>query len=169
MFEYLVLGDVTLVIETPGNEFSVVTDSRIGRSARRERDFADALPYGSSEKANALVAMKRAELECRNREGGYWIAGSDPSAAEHALVGRFGASSVGRFALLTDGAARAVDLFGMFDWSHAFKLLADRGAHGLIGAVRHVESSDPAVLRWPRNKVSDDASVVYAELRPCMR
>ena len=47
---YLVLGDVTLVIETTGG-LRIVTDNRVTATASAERAAADALPAGSPEKA----------------------------------------------------------------------------------------------------------------------
>jgi hypothetical protein len=52
---YLVLGDVTIVIDTGGTEI-VVTDDRINRTAQPERRAADALPAGSEERRRPSCA-----------------------------------------------------------------------------------------------------------------
>jgi hypothetical protein len=75
---YLVLGDVTLVIEMTDG-LRIVTDNRVSATASTERAAADALPAGSPEKAEALVRMKHAELAARNVPGGFWIAAADPT------------------------------------------------------------------------------------------
>jgi hypothetical protein len=157
---YLVLGDVTIVIDA-GNAEIVVTDDRISRTAQPERRAADALPAGSEEKAAALLRMKRAELAARNTPGGYWIAASDPSAVNHALNGAVPLTTVRRAAMLTDGAARVVDPFGLYGWPKLLDLLASHGPSALISEVRAAEASDPHGIRWPRNKLSDDATVAY--------
>jgi hypothetical protein len=159
---YLVLGDVTIVFDATGSEI-VATDDRVSKTAERERAAADALPAGSPEKDAALVRMKEAELAARNKPGGYWIAASDPAAADHALTGTAQLAEVRRLATMTDGAARVVDPFRLRDWGAVLDLLATGGPKALIDDVRRAEASDPEGNRWPRNKISDDATVIYSE------
>jgi hypothetical protein len=158
---YLVLGDVTVVIAN-GDE-RVISDQRINSTALDHRAEADRLPTGSEAKSAALVRMKQAEIAARNSPGGYWIAGADPVSAEHALTGDIAWSQSGRIALLTDGAARAVDLFAIFDWPEVLEILSDSGPRDLIARVRDVEHADATASRWPRNKISDDATAVYCD------
>jgi hypothetical protein len=66
-------------------------------------------------------------------------------------------------AVLTDGATRAVDPFGIYDWPNLLDELETTGPAHLIAAVRDAETADPAGQRWPRNKASDDATVVYCD------
>jgi hypothetical protein len=152
---YAVLGDVSLVVDA-GDEITAVCDDRVSRTAPEERRLVDGHPIGSPAKAEALVRMKHAELAARNRPGGYWIAAADPEAARHAVVGRV--PRVRRFALLSDGAARAVDLFGALGWRDALDLPPDH----LIRLVREAEAGDPLGEGFPRNKASDDATAVRA-------
>jgi len=159
---YLVLGDVTVVLGTADAEI-VVTDDRVSRTAQHERGAADALPAGSAEKDAALIRMKQAELAARNTPGGYWIAASDPKAVEHALTGTAEIAQVRRLAMMTDGAARVVDPFHLHDWPSVLDLLATGGPGSLIAEVRRAEASDPGGARWPRNKLSDDATAIYCE------
>lgn len=164
--QYLVLGDVTAVIETAGSDeraITVVSDPRVSATAAAQRAEADRHPIGSPEKAAALLGMKRAELAARNTDGGYWIAAADHDAAHHALIGQFAASDVQRIAVMTDGAARFVDLFQLGDWGLALDYLSCSGPTAVIDRVRAVETHDPDGVRYPRNKVSDDATVVYTQ------
>lgn len=164
--EWLVLGDVTVVIDTPA-ELHIVSDDRVSKTAAAERAAADMHPIGSPEKAAALLPMKHAELAARNRPGGYWIAAADPSAAAHSLIGSVDRESVRRIALLSDGAARAIT-FGCHTWEEALVLLEKAGPTSLISQVREAEAQDPLGLRWPRNKVSDDATVVFSAMEDSM-
>ena len=105
--------------------------------------------------------MKRAELAARNRSGGFWAATSDPAVVDHAIIGHVRVDQVVQLAVLTDGAARITTSFDILDWQQTFDLLARTGPTELIRRVRAAESADPDGTRWPRNKVSDDATVVY--------
>ena len=66
-------------------------------------------------------------------------------------------------ALLSDGAARAVDPFGLGDWQDVLTILAAAGPGELIRQVRAAETADPAGLRWPRNKIHDDAAAILIQ------
>jgi Protein phosphatase 2C len=159
---YLALGDVTIVVDSGSNQL-VISDLRVNKTALHERAEADALPSGSSDKAAALVRMKRAEIAARNTPGGYWIAAADPSVADEAITGEMPLSAVRRVAILTDGAARAVDVFNLYDWRGALDMLATSGPRELIAQVRKAEDSDPLGKLWPRNKISDDATVIFLD------
>jgi len=143
---YLLLGDVTLALDL-GHGIRVVTDNRVHATASAERQAADQLPSGSPEKAQALVRMKQAELTARN------VAGDLP--LQH----------LQQAALLSDGAARAVDPFGLCDWQGLLAILAAHGPGELIRQVRTAEATDPAGIRWPRNKIHDDATAILIQQR----
>ena len=159
--EYLSLGDVTIVLDT-GDGPCVITDDRVEATAVRERRAADRFPIGSPEKAEALLAMKRAELSSRNRPGGYWIAAADPAISEHAVTGGVAISGLRRAAMLTDGAARMVTLFKKWTWDELLDVLESAGPAQVIRRTRELERLDPAGDIWPRNKRSDDATLIFA-------
>jgi hypothetical protein len=159
---YLVLGDVSVVLAGSGGE-RVICDRRVDAAARAERESAARLPPGSAERVAALREMKRVEIAARNRPGGYWVAGSDPAVVAHALAGDVPVAGVDRAALLSDGAARAVDPFGLTGWAGLLDLLAGPGPDELIARVRAAELADAHAERWPRTKVSDDATAVLCD------
>ncbi|OZM83943.1 hypothetical protein [Pseudonocardia sp. MH-G8] len=156
LLRYAVLGDVSLVL---GDEH-VVSDQRVAEAARAQRAAAARLPLGSDARAAALVSMKRAEIAQRNRPGGYWTAAADHAAADHALTGEVPLRDLTHVALLSDGAARAVDPFGLTGWAGVLALLASDGPDALLARVRAAERADADATRWPRTKVSDDATAV---------
>jgi hypothetical protein len=160
---YLVLGDVTLAIETTDG-LRIITDNRVDSTAKSERAAADALPNGSPEKTEALVRMKHAELAARNVPGGFWIAAGDPAAASHSLAGEIPLRMIHRVLLMTDGATRAISPFSLYDWPGIFCAVANYGPGRLIKQVRMAEDADPAGVRHPRNKIHDDATVAVIDL-----
>ncbi|SFR29990.1 Protein phosphatase 2C [Lentzea waywayandensis] len=90
-------------------------------------------------------------------------AGAKVVDVEHALTGEVPVQDVRRVAVLSDGAARAVDLFNLFDWRQALELMAANGPDDLIRRMRAVEKEDAKAVDWPRKKISDDATVVYLD------
>ncbi|NYH52848.1 hypothetical protein HNR06_002437 [Nocardiopsis arvandica] len=139
--EYLVLSDSVLLVEG-ADGVRVLTDTRLdvlrGELARQGR-------------------QEEAVRSYRNVADGFWTAGADPRAAGEALAGTL---PVGRFTAMTDGASRAVDVFGDLDWGEAFALVSDRGPRALLRRVRDLEAADPERRKHPRAKGSDDATVL---------
>ena len=71
--------------------------------------------------------------------------------------------SLHRAALLSDGASRLVDPFGLATWEELLEL-AESGPDELLRQVRAAEAVDPEGRQWPRTKRSDDATAVYLAL-----
>jgi hypothetical protein len=158
---YLVLGDITVVLDTTTGH-TVVRDDRVSQTAAVERARSDQFPIGAPEKQAALVEMKHAELAARNQPDGYWIAATDPAVVAHALTGETPATQIRRLAVLSDGAARAVELFHHHTWPSALDALEREGPQRFIDQIRAAEHADPFGEQHPRNKNSDDATAVLA-------
>lgn len=158
--DYLILGDV-LVVTDAHDEISILTDDRVDSTAKREREEADQYPFDSSEKKDALLRMKRAELAARNQPEGYWVAAADPTVVSQAITGSVALDDIHRVAVLTDGAARIVTIFELLDWTEVLNILDQSGPTELIRRVRAIEAADPTGTRWPRNKNNDDATAVF--------
>lgn len=71
--EYLVLADVTIILDTAHGP-DIIVDDRLAKTAREQRLEAAHLPFDTEAKQAALLRMKHAELAVRNRENGYWVA-----------------------------------------------------------------------------------------------
>lgn len=91
--------------------------------------------------------------------GGPYYAAADPSVAEAAITGTVPVVDLRRVFLLTDGATRLADTFGVTDWTGLAELAVRPGPAGLIERTREIERTDPRAVRWPRAKVHDDATV----------
>jgi hypothetical protein len=156
--EYLVLADCTVVLETHAG-IQVMTDDRIAKVATAERAERDTKGGGSAEHERAQSRLITAQRSDRNREGGYWVASSMPSAAYQAIAGAVATQHLGRALMMTDGATRLVDTFGLATWNEVLEALKDEGPEGLVRRVRDAERDDSHGLRWPRGKPHDDSTV----------
>ncbi|MDO0926627.1 integrase [Streptomyces sp. TG1A-8] len=159
--EYLVLGDSTLLLTDKAGKTAAITDQRLDEVGKRLRGPVDALPTGSHEHSAALAEYRDALTGLRNRPDGFWIAGPDPRAAEHALTGAVPLRSLTSVTLLSDGATRLVDSFALADWEELVPVLGSFGPDELIRRVREAEGGDPNGRRWPRGKVRDDATALH--------
>ncbi|WP_062642092.1 hypothetical protein [Streptomyces maremycinicus] len=159
--EYLVLGDSTLLLADQNGKATAITDQRLDEVGKRLRGPVDELPTGSPEHAAALARYRDALTGLRNRPGGFWIAGPDPQAAEHALTGVAPLDSLKSMTLLSDGATRLVDSFDLITWDGMLTILSSSGPDELVRQVREAEASDPVGRRWPRGKTRDDATALH--------
>lgn len=159
--DWLVLCDSVLILDTGTAEPTVICDDRLDRIAMPTRERLRALPADSPEHAEALREHAKAVSEYRNRDGGFWVASTDPLVAEQALTGTVPAGTVRAAALLSDGASRLVDCFHLATWRNVLDILHRYGPADLIRRVREAEHTDPHGRRWPRGKTYDDATAAY--------
>lgn len=55
-------------------------------------------------------------------------------------------------------------MFGLGEWDAALDAIGKQGPRVFTHLVRQAEESDPLGAVYPRNKTSDDATVVFVEL-----
>jgi Protein phosphatase 2C len=158
--DYLVLADSVLAVDDDG-EVHVLTDTREAEVGRELRRHMDSLAGGSSEHAAAHRQYVERLRAFRNRPGGFWVASAEPEAASQALTGSIPHAGVRAAALLSDGASRLADRFGVATWAEVFNTLDASGPAALLRQVREAEDSDPVGERWPRGKLRDDATIAY--------
>ncbi|MFJ3505718.1 integrase [Streptomyces sp. NPDC090135] len=161
VLDYLVLSDNVLVLDLGDEGIQTITDKRVEEVASEEMEAALEGPTGTPEHAARVSALVTVQRRLRNRPGGYWVAATNPTAADEAITGTIPLEQVQQAALLTDGASRLVDSFGVLTWSQLLNVLRSEGPSALIARTREAELADPVGERWPRFKRSDDATVAY--------
>lgn len=63
--------------------------------------------------------------------------------------------------LMTDGFAALIDQYGAVDPAEMFAALAAHGLAGLAERLRAIEAADADCTRYPRFKISDDATALW--------
>ncbi|WP_285699357.1 protein phosphatase 2C domain-containing protein [Actinomadura sp. NBRC 104412] len=132
--EWLALADSPLLLDV-GAEVRVIQDDRVNK-----------LPSYTTEAVRAA----------RNSPGGFWVASTRPEAADQALTGQ--TQGVRRAALLSDGAARLVERFGLMTWAELLDLVDDEGPRELIRRTRRAEREQR--VEGVRGKRFDDATAL---------
>ncbi|MGH3405630.1 MAG: protein phosphatase 2C domain-containing protein [Streptosporangiaceae bacterium] len=84
-----------------------------------------------------------------------------PAAAAKARTGTIGLAGLRGLALLSDGATRITDRYGLVGWPDLLSTIRERGPRALIAEVRAAEVADADGTRWPRTKASDDATIIW--------
>jgi hypothetical protein len=100
-------------------------------------------------------------IEVVTKEHARTYAAAHPAAAQRAMTGAVPVRDLRWAMLLTDGASRLADKFGLTDWAGLVRLVEEGGPDVLIDRTREAERSDPYGDRWPRGKRHDDATVAY--------
>ena len=156
---YLALADAFVVLGTRGTDPVVVTDGREVQVRRESLAPLNGLAAGTPE-YRRMRAMVIEELRGRrNQASGYWIAKDDPAAAAEAVTGTVPLDEVDSFALLSNGASRVVDPYGLLDWRACMQVLHSTGPHALLRRLRQHEEGRPD------GPPVDDASVTFADFR----
>ncbi|MEV4533413.1 hypothetical protein AB0J82_06230 [Asanoa sp. NPDC049518] len=160
--DYLVLCDSPLVIDR-GSGAEVITDDRFKHAVAtlRAKALAGGAAIGSDDHAQRVREAAVAKQQLVNQPDGYWIAASNPEAAQNAVIGSLalrGSDALRRAALLTDGASCIVEQFELLDWSQLLDTLTDDGPQELIRRVRAAETADSNGYARPRYKRHDDAT-----------
>ncbi|WP_202610323.1 integrase [Herbidospora solisilvae] len=147
--DHLVLGDAVVALDRPAGPPIVTTDPReLSVSRTYEPTLAAATP--GSDEYNRILADLRAR---RNQPGGFWVAKDDPRAADEAVTGRHSVSELSAAVLLSNGAGRIVDPFGLTGWPQALAVLASNGPAALVDQVRRAEAEHATR--------PDDATIAY--------
>lgn len=147
--EYLVLGDSVVVLDRKDGAPLVVNDRREVVIGRRYEAALEGVPEGGDEHRRILGDLRAN----RNRPGGFWVAKDDPRAADEAITGSCPVSELTGAALLSNGAGRVVDRFGLADWPAVMAVLASAGPAEIIRRVRAAEGRHAVA--------ADDATIAY--------
>ncbi|MEV1289724.1 protein phosphatase 2C domain-containing protein [Micromonospora sp. NPDC049679] len=159
--DYLVLADSVLVLDQVDGGPTVICDDRAGEIGARYRAAMRAAAHGTPEHDGAHLDCVEAVRAHRNQPDGFWVAAADPGAASEALTGSRPVRELRGVALLSDGASRIVDRFGLADWPDLIAVLDGDGPGEVVRRVRAAERSDRQGRLWPRAKIYDDATVAY--------
>ncbi|WP_030237786.1 protein phosphatase 2C domain-containing protein [Streptomyces sp. NRRL S-350] len=136
--ELLVLCDSPILVLTHPGDVLVVTDTR----------------------TQHLPGYTPADLsKLRNTDIGFWVASTNPAAADRAVTRTLPRAEVAAVALLTDGASRLADHYG-WSWEQLMNTLLDKGPREVIRLTREQEA-----IRSPaRGKANDDATAIVIRL-----
>jgi hypothetical protein len=161
--EHLVLTDSSLVLTHAGGATEVVTDRRLDSALADTRAALARVPFAHPARAAAFRDHMLVVQGLRNSPGGFWVAAADPAVAEHALTGSNPLSGLESALLVSDGASRLADMFGLVSWAELTAIVRLDGPTELIRQVRTAEAADHDGRRWRRSKATDDATVVYCD------
>ena len=148
--DHLLLGDSVIVLDAVDGLPRVVEDRREPDTAQPFRVALAGLEAGTTEHERVLDQARTAFRAKRNQPGGFWVAKDDGRAAAEALTGSDDLATLRGASVLSNGASRAVDRFGLLTWAQ----LLTRDPDDLVRMVREaeraggVDADDATVACW---------------------
>lgn len=167
--EYYGLGDLTTLLHYKDGKVQIIHNNQLSQLDRKVLTEMVRLAQESGETVAAqrekVQDLLRQNRDLRNRADGYMI--FDPSA-EGAALGtslRWPAKEIRSAAILSDGVADAVPVYGMApDYTTFLSRLEQEGPEAVYAELRRIQQGDPAFNHYPRFKQADDATVLLADL-----
>ncbi|WP_454280400.1 protein phosphatase 2C domain-containing protein [Sphingomonas sp. Marseille-Q8236] len=107
-----------------------------------------------------LIPGLRANRRLKNREGGYWVLGTEPAAADHVWQATLPLQPGQRFAIASDGFLRLVELFGTATPADLLAIAMPEEGREWLARLRDIEREPDSLHRYTRVKRHDDASLI---------
>jgi len=164
---YFILGDCTLLIKQNEDIISL-KDNKLDKLDKKVIDYItqkineENLTFKQArKKAKNLLIENRMK---KNSKNGYWTLEFDNNAVENSLRGSVKLNNNTEILLMTDGFSAITDTYNLYDKAALFHKIKKEGLIPVYEELRKIEKSDYEAKKFPRLKVSDDASAVYCEL-----
>lgn len=159
--EACVLGDCLVAVLHADHTEAIHTDHRLSAVAVAQRTAlrAHLARYGFTGTGNLLLDLQAEQARHRNQPGGYWVAGADPTAAQHAMCWTGDQEGIKGLVLATDGVA--IDRHPTAtDWRDVYDEGVIEDPAMTIQRIHDAEGTDPDAHRWPRAKIHDDKTLI---------
>lgn len=164
------LGDCRLFLAgADGRAFEINGDYSKAESEGARRAVAQAGGLAAwrslAEEPVVREALRRSRARHNQAGGSVWTLGSAAEAAAHLAIRQFSPALPARGLLCTDGFSALVDKYGRYDGAGLIQAASERGLAALMSELRQIErEEDPDGQRYPRFKVSDDATALLFEI-----
>ncbi|MDJ0900247.1 MAG: protein phosphatase 2C domain-containing protein [Xenococcus sp. MO_188.B8] len=167
--EYGVLGDCRIfILKESGEKISIggspleKLDQEVVKRILELRDEKGIKDYG--EIKTQILPLLQKNRSLMNTDEGYWILSLNPEASNHMNQGTIKVMDGDVVLLVTDGFYRIVDIFKKVHESELVQVSLERGFEDIIEELRAMEQADFDCLKYPRLKVSDDATAVLLRI-----
>ncbi|WP_294238610.1 protein phosphatase 2C domain-containing protein [uncultured Sphingomonas sp.] len=113
-----------------------------------------------------LLPGLSANRHLKNRDGGYWVLGAEPAAADHVWQASVPLRPGQRFAIASDGFLRLVELFGTATPADLLTIATPEEGAAWLAQLRDLERQPDSLRRHNRVKRHDDASLITCSWDP---
>lgn len=167
--EIACVGDVSIVVETPGHGIAVYSDHASTRFSERTMHAWQAAKQQALSHDAIWDTVRPVILENRksmNTADGYRVVHPTLPWTVGLEVVKLPLVAGMRVLLASDGLWRLVDVYAQMTPEALLHAVATRGLAAVLNQLRELEAQDPSCLRYARIKPSDDATALLAEVLP---
>jgi hypothetical protein len=107
-----------------------------------------------------MIPTLRAQRLRRNCADGYGVLAAEPGCVALLHVDRLPMRGLRSILLASDGYYRLVGHYDAMNDTELVRRTRDEGAEALLRRLRAIEAEDPVAVRYPRIKISDDATAL---------
>jgi hypothetical protein len=158
------LGDCLVLLEWKDGAVEVLDDPVLQRiEAETKRAVLDLRAAGVAEPQEIrrrMMPTLRAQRSGRNQIDGYGVLAPEPGCLAMIIVDRFPVHVLRRVLLASDGYYRLVDHYHAVSDTGLVRETDRQGTEALLRQLRAIEAGDPLCARYPRLKISDDATAL---------
>ncbi len=167
--EYILIGDCCLLISFLDGRTVELHDAALSRldanTLRLALEISQKKGLSLSECRGDILPELRRVRSLMNTAGGYLSLADSPDSLLHAPVGTFPVCEIQDVCLISDGFSQYYKTFHLADGPHEFMELVRR--HPVSEIYRRLlsaQKADAGLNRYPRFKLSDDATLFYAQM-----
>lgn len=167
--EYFQLGDCSANILFNDNKFLTMHDDKV---SKLDNEIVKKMVKLCIDKnitmAEAKTFLKQDLINNRNKRnkiGGYFILDPIGNGIEHALNLYFKLSQIHSVSLMTDGFSCIIDTFSMFkSYEELHHIMENTDICKLESKLIEIEENDKDLKIYPRLKIRDDSSAIWAKI-----
>ncbi len=154
---YATFGDCRMLVAHDDGRLDDIGPPPRHREAEAARARAfDAVGTGV---AAALPELRRLR-SLVNTIDAYWLMAADPAVGDHVKTGAVRLDGPAHLLLLSDGFHALAADYGAYDDPGLVAAARSRGLPALYRELRAIERGDPLAAKFPRFKISDDATAM---------
>lgn len=165
--EIVSIGDCTGVIEFRSGKYEVIHDNRV---TELDNQVVDAMKRIKGEQDIPLIETKpfvkdllRENRLLKNKPNGYQVLALSDVALESSIYKKYPYDDIKTICLFSDGVDSYFTDFKIADGAVGLvKDIKEQGIHRLLDRLRIKEEADPYCDRYPRLKMKDDATLIWA-------
>lgn len=169
MLEYISVGDCVLLIGLKNGRVREIFDPKLpaldANTLRLGLEISrrEGLPLSQCKKL-LLPELRRVRMSMNMPEG-YISLADDPISVRSAICGELPLNEVEEICMISDGFSQYYDLFHMVPDGAAFlRLAAEHTPEELFERLVIKQREDETLERYPRFKLSDDATIFYGRI-----
>jgi hypothetical protein len=158
------LGDCLVLLESTNGAVTVLDHPVLQRIEAETKQAIHELRAAGvtdpKEIRRQMMPTLRAQRRRRNQSDGYGVLAAEQSCLSMITLDRFPVRAVQRVLLTSDGYYRLVDHYHAMSDTELVRETDRQGTDMLLKMLREIEAGDPLGARYPRLKISDDATAV---------